>query len=116
MRLFFKTVVVAFGFKHHRDPIISCVMRWLFMASAIYILHIFLSSCRAFIGHTQGGVPRATKNRYSLFEEKGMRLFIRGSYAVASDRAVFPVAVNKKRKLNINCFIQPALTHVVFLK
>jgi hypothetical protein len=24
-----------------------------------------------------------------------MRLFIRGSYAVASDRAVFPVAVNK---------------------
>ena len=104
MRLFFETVVVAFGFKHHRDPIVSCVMRWLFMASAIYILHIFLSSCRAFIGHTQGGVLRATKNRYSLFEEKGMRLFIRGSYAVASDRAVFPVAINKKNKEDVSSY------------
>ena len=65
------------------------------MATAIYITHIFYVSCRAFIGHTQGGVPRAAKNRYILLGEKGMRLFIRGSYAVASDRAVFPVAVNK---------------------
>jgi len=27
-----------------------------------------------------------------------MRLFIRGSYAIASDCAVFPVAVNKNKK------------------
>ena len=70
MRLFFKTIVVAFGFKHHGHPVVSCVMRWLFMATAIYIIHIFFVSCRAFIGHTQGGVPRATKNRYGLMEEK----------------------------------------------
>jgi hypothetical protein len=39
-------------------------------------------------------LPRATKNRYGLLGEKEMRLFIHGSYAVASDRVVFPVAVN----------------------
>jgi hypothetical protein len=47
MRLFFETIVVTFGFKHHSHPIVSCVNRWLFMASAIYITHIFLISCRA---------------------------------------------------------------------
>jgi len=41
MRLFFETVVVAFGFKHHGHPIVSCVNRWLFMATAHYIYHIF---------------------------------------------------------------------------
>jgi len=39
MRLFFKTVIVAFGLEHHGDPIVSCVSRWLFIASAIFILH-----------------------------------------------------------------------------
>jgi len=70
MRLFFETVVVAFGFKHHGYPIVSCVNRLLFMATAIYIIHIFFVSCRAFIGHTQGGVPRATRKRYGLMGEK----------------------------------------------
>ena len=27
MRLFFKTVVVAFGLEHHGDPVVSCVIR-----------------------------------------------------------------------------------------
>ncbi len=70
MRLFFETVVVAFGLEHHSDPVVSCVIRWLFMAPAIYILHIFFVSCRAFIVHTQGGVPRATRKRYGLVGEK----------------------------------------------
>ena len=70
MRLLFETVVVAFGFKHHGHPVVSCVNRLLFMATAIYILHIVFCSCRAFIGHIQSGVPRATKNRYGLMGEK----------------------------------------------
>jgi len=40
MRLFFKTVVVAFGLKHHGDPVVSCVRRWLFIASAVFNFHI----------------------------------------------------------------------------
>jgi hypothetical protein len=45
MRLFFETVVVAFCFKHHGHPVVSCVYRWLFMATANYINHsvFFLS-------------------------------------------------------------------------
>jgi len=49
LRLFFKTIVVAFGLEHHGHPVVSCVMRWLFMATAIYILHGFVS-CRASVG------------------------------------------------------------------
>jgi hypothetical protein len=52
MRLFFKTVVVAFGFKHHGHPIISCVNRWLFMATAHYINHSFFS-CRTLKGQAK---------------------------------------------------------------
>ena len=40
MRLFFKTVVVAFSLKHHGDPVVSCVSRWLFIASAVFNFHI----------------------------------------------------------------------------
>jgi len=46
MRLFFETVVVAFRFKHHGHPIVSCVNRWLFMATANYINHSVFFSCR----------------------------------------------------------------------
>jgi hypothetical protein len=38
------------------------------------------------------------KKEYGLTGEKEMRLFICGSYADASDRAVFPAATNKKSK------------------
>ena len=50
MRLFFKTVEVAFGFKHHGHPVISCVNRWLFIASATYITHTKFFSCRTLRG------------------------------------------------------------------
>jgi hypothetical protein len=46
MRLLSETVVSALGVKFHSNPIVSCVMRWLFIVSAIYIFHIFFSSCR----------------------------------------------------------------------
>jgi hypothetical protein len=42
-------------------------------------------------------LPRAIKKKYGLTGEKEMRLFICGSYADASDRAVFSAAVNKYR-------------------
>ena len=53
MRLFFKTVVVAFGLKHHGDPVVSCVSRWLFIASATYITHLNIFSCRTFRGQAK---------------------------------------------------------------
>jgi len=53
MRLFFETVIVAFGFKHHGHPVVSCVNRLLFMATAIYILHIVFCSCRVLIGQAR---------------------------------------------------------------
>jgi hypothetical protein len=66
------------------------------MASAIYIAHIFFVSYRVFIGHTQGGVPRATKNKYGLVEEKeGDGISSTGLHC-CSDHVAFPVAVNKK--------------------
>ena len=59
--LFSETVVPAFGVKLHRDPVVACVMRWLFIASATYNFHIFDFSCRTITGHTLSGVLRATK-------------------------------------------------------
>jgi hypothetical protein len=44
--LFSETVVSAFGVKFHGYPVVSCVMCWLFKASATYVFHIFFSSCR----------------------------------------------------------------------
>jgi len=68
--LFSETVVSTFGVELHGYPVVSCVMRWLFIASATYIFHSFCFSCRAFIGHTLSGVPHATKRRYGLIGEK----------------------------------------------
>ena len=42
MGLFSKTVIPAFGVKLHHDPVVSCVMRWLFIASATFIGSYFL--------------------------------------------------------------------------
>jgi len=68
MRLFFKTVEVAFGFKHHGHPVVSCVNRWLFMATAIYIYHTNFFSCRVFVG--QAKACRTRQKRYCLAGEK----------------------------------------------
>jgi len=69
MRLLLKTVVITFGFKHHGHPIVPCVMRWLFKASAIFYFHSnkFLLSHLYRAGES---LPRATKRRYSLTGEK----------------------------------------------
>jgi len=69
MRLFFKTHIVAFGLEHHGDPVVSCVSQWLFIASAIFILHSneFLLSHLYRAGER---LPRVTKNRYGVMEEK----------------------------------------------
>jgi len=40
MRLLLEAVVVAFGLEHHGDPVVSCVNRWLFIASAVFSFHI----------------------------------------------------------------------------
>jgi len=37
------------------------------------------------------------QKKYGLTGEKGMRLFICGSYAIASDHAVFPAATNNNQ-------------------
>jgi len=50
-------------------PVVSCVMRQLFIASAIYIFHIFDFPYRTFIGQTRY-LPCAIKKRYGLTEEK----------------------------------------------
>jgi hypothetical protein len=44
--LFSEIVVSALRVKFHGDPVVSCVMRWLFKASAIYSFHIVFCSCR----------------------------------------------------------------------
>jgi len=44
--LFSETVVSTFGVKFHGYPVVSCVMRWLFIASATYSFHIVFCSCR----------------------------------------------------------------------
>jgi hypothetical protein len=98
MRLFFETVVVAFGFKHHSHPIVSCVNRWLFMATAHYTYHIIFCSCRTFRGQANACRVRQKRDMLCL-EKKEMRFFIRGSYADASDHAVFPIAVNENIEL-----------------
>jgi len=42
---------------------------------------------------------RQKKRHVLAVEEKEMQLFICGPYAIASDHAVFPIAVKKKRKV-----------------
>ena len=70
-------------------------MHWLFIVSAIFNFHSneFLLSHLYRAGEC---LPRATKRRYSLTGEKRDSKEC-GSYAYASDRAVFPAAVIIKR-------------------
>ncbi len=65
-----KTIISVMGDKHHGHPVIAGVTRNLFRATANYIFHKDLFSCRTFIGHTLSGVPRATKKGYGLSGEK----------------------------------------------
>ena len=89
-----KTVVSVVGDEHHRHPVIAGVTRNLFRATAIYIYHIVFCSCRVREG--RANARRTRQNRvWFCWRKKEMRLFICGSYAVASDHAVFPVATIK---------------------
>ena len=73
MRLFFETVEVAFGFKHHGHPVVSCVNRWLFMATANYIYHTIFCSCRVREG--QANACRTRQKSNCLSGEKGDATF-----------------------------------------
>ncbi len=69
VRLFPETIVSILGVEFHGYPVVSCVMRWLFIASATYIFHIMNFSCRTFIGQAYC-LSRATKKRYVLTGKK----------------------------------------------
>jgi hypothetical protein len=56
-----------------------------------------LYSCRVFEGQAKACRTRQ-KTDIVCLEKKGMRLFICGSYAIASDHAVFSVATIKKNE------------------
>ena len=68
MGLLLEAVVVAFGFEHHGHPVVSCVMRWLFMATANYVYHIIFFSCRTFRG--QANACRVRQKQISLIWRK----------------------------------------------
>ena len=48
--LFSETVESTLGVKFHGDPVVPCVMRWLFMATAVYIFHTKFSPVAPSIG------------------------------------------------------------------
>ena len=89
--LFSKTVVSVVGDEHHGHPVIAGVTRNLFRATANYILHKDFYSCRVREGRSNARRTRQNRVWFS-WRKKEMRLFICGSYADASDHAVFPVA------------------------
>ena len=43
MALFSEVPISVVCGKHHGDPVVSCVSRWLFIATATYIIHSFRS-------------------------------------------------------------------------
>ena len=61
MGLFPEAVESTFGCKHHSHPVVPCVASWFFIASATYNIHIFVFSCRVFIGQVLSGLPHATE-------------------------------------------------------
>jgi len=67
--LFSKISVSITGGKHHRNAVVSCVSRWLFIATAMYIFHTKFFSSRT-IYRAGECLPRATKNTYDLIGEK----------------------------------------------
>ena len=89
--LFSKISVSIMGGKHHRHPVVSCVSRWLFIATAIYIFYTKFSSIAPSIEQAKC-LPRATKNKYGLIEEKRDATFHLRVLHCVSDHAVFPVA------------------------
>ena len=52
-----KTFISVVSDEHHRHPVVSCVSRWLFIATAIYIFHTKFSPVAPSIG--AGEMPAA---------------------------------------------------------
>src|SRR5512137_820878 len=59
--LFSKISVSIMGGKHHGHPVVSCVSRWLFIATAMYNFHTMFSPVAPSIGQAEC-LPRATKS------------------------------------------------------
>jgi hypothetical protein len=96
--LFSETVVSVVGDEHHGHPVVAGVTRNLFRATANYIFHNEFSPVALLEGRR---MPAACdKNRYHLFGEKRMRLFICGSSLRFRPRSI-PSRNYKKEKFNI---------------
>ena len=94
--LFSETVVSALGVKFHGYPVVSCVMRWLFIVTTTYVFYIFYCCWR--INQRVGEyMSHVTKKRYGYLEKKGDATFHLRVFHFVSDHAVFPVATNKMR-------------------
>jgi len=91
--LFSKISVSIMGGKHHNHPVVSCVSRWLFIATAIYIFHTKFSPVAPSIGQAKC-LPRATKEKSVDLLKRDATFHLRVFHFV-SDHAVFSVAVNK---------------------
>jgi hypothetical protein len=59
--LFSKTVIPVVGDEHHGHPVIASVTRNLFRATANYIFHIEIFSCRVLIGQAEACRTRQKK-------------------------------------------------------
>ena len=92
--LFSKTVISVVGDEHHRYPIVACVTRNLFRATATYNIHEFFSPVASLKG--QVNTCRTRQNDNSLSGEKRDATFHLRVLRYAPDHAVFPVATIKK--------------------
>jgi hypothetical protein len=97
--LFSKTVIPVVGDEHHGHPVIASVTRNLFRATANYIFHIEIFSCRTFRG--QANACRVRQKKISFVWRKKGCDFSSAGHHCGSDHAVFPVAtISEKPKRN----------------
>jgi len=99
--LFSETVVSVVGDKHHGHPVIVGVTRNLFRATANYIFHTEIFSCRTFIG--QAKACRVRQKQKSFDRRKRDATFHLRVFHFVSDYAVFPVATIKRKGKNLPC-------------
>ncbi len=99
MGLFSEAVVSALGVKLHCYPVVSCVMHQLFIASATYIFHTFLCSCRTVYGAGKC-LPRATKEKSVDLLKRDAAFHLRVLH-YAPDHAVFPAATIIRLKIRL---------------
>jgi hypothetical protein len=68
--LFSKTVISVVGNEHHRHPVIASVSRNLFRATANYIFHIEIFSCRTFRGQAKACRTRQKRVSFDYLRKK----------------------------------------------